>query len=124
MGLALSDPLRVIASPFRTLTGLREGELFAELQQICTEQEVELVVVGLPLGMKNQETAQTENVREFAERLAEEGWAVELEDERLSSVSATRSLIQQNIKSGHNKDLIDRTAAAIILQQYLDRTGQ
>jgi len=60
-------------------------------------------------------------VKEFVNLLKINNISVELEDERLSSISAEKAMIQQGIKTGHNKGLIDRTAAAIILQQYLDR---
>ena len=55
-------------------------------------------------------------------QLRHDGYNVKLEDERLSSVSAKNVMIELGIKTGHNKDLIDQTSAAIILQQYLDKT--
>ena len=72
--------------------------------------------------MKGQVTKQTEKVNSFIELLRENIKIKMVKvDERLSSVSASNSLIQQGIKTGHNKELIDDTSAAIILQEFLDR---
>ena len=124
VGLALSDPLKIIATPFRTLLVRNTNQVIRELDKIIDEQDVELIVVGNPLGMKGQQTAQTKRVMEFADKLSDIGYKVMLEDERLSSVSAKRVMIEQEIKTGHNKELIDQTAAAIILQQFLDKQSR
>tara|TARA_Y100000780_G_scaffold98650_1_gene89724 strand:- start:107 stop:523 length:417 start_codon:yes stop_codon:yes gene_type:complete len=124
VGLALSDPLKIIATPFRTLLVHNTNQVIRELDKIIDEQDVELIVVGNPLGMKGQQTAQTKRVMEFADKLRDIGYKVMLEDERLSSVSAKRVMIEQEIKTGYNKELIDQTAAAIILQQFLDKQSR
>ena len=124
VGLALSDPLKIIATPFRTLLVRNTNQVIRELDKIIDEQDVELIVVGNPLGMKGQQTAQTKRVMEFADKLSYIGYKVMLEDERLSSVSAKRVMIEQEIKTGYNKELIDQTAAAIILQQFLDKQSR
>ena len=124
VGLALSDPLKIIATPFRTLLVHNTNQVIRELDKIIDEQDVELIVVGNPLGMKGQQTAQTKRVMEFADKLSDIGYKVMLEDERLSSVSAKRIIIEQEIKTGYNKELIDQTAAAIILQQFLDKQSR
>jgi putative Holliday junction resolvase len=118
VGLALSDLMQIIGSPFKTIQN--NPELIAEIQSIIKEKEVGCVIVGLPKGMKGQMTAQTERVLNFVDKLKEINIKVELIDERLSSVSAAKALVEQGIKTGHNKGLIDQTAAAIFLQQYLD----
>ena len=124
VGLALSDPLKIIATPFRTLLVRNTNQVIRELDKIIDEQDVELIVVGNPLGMKGQQTAQTKRVMEFSDKLRDIGYRVMLEDERLSSVSAKRVIIEQEIKTGYNKELIDQTAAAIILQQFLDKQSR
>ena len=121
IGLALSDPLKMIASPYKTIRNEGSKKCLLSIQAIIKEDEVESVVVGLPIGMKGQETAKTKKVREFATSLAILSLPIYLEDERLSSVSAEKSMIQQNIKTGHNKGMIDQRAAAILLQQFLDK---
>jgi len=121
IGLSLSDPLHMIASPFRTISARAGGAVMHLLQEIITENDVEKIVLGYPRGMKNQITARTRIVEQFAVDLKVLGLPIIFEDERLSSVSAVKALIQQNVKTGHKKGLVDQTAAAIILQQFLDR---
>lgn len=120
IGLAISDPLHIIASPLKTITVHTADQVMDELAVIISEQEVDQIILGLPIGMKGQETEQTGRIREFAETLKGLNVPIDFQDERLSSVSAKRSMMSQNIKTGHNKALIDQRAAAIMLQQYLD----
>ena len=120
IGLALSDPIPVIASPLKTLTVNNNQDAIAEILDIVNEYDVELVIVGLPIGMKGQETAQTNHVRKFADNLTKNGIKVALQDERLTSISAKRSILEQQKKASKNKGLVDQTAAAILLQQYID----
>ena len=124
IGLAMSDPLKIIASPFKTIRNEGNEKCLQVFQSLIKEKDVEAIVVGLPIGLKGQETVQTKKVREFADLLYTLKLPIGLEDERLSSVSAEKSMIQQNIKTGHNKELIDQRAAAIILQQFLDKQNR
>jgi len=121
VGLALSDPLKMIASPYRTIINNNNTILIEEIETIIAAEDVELTIIGLPLGMAGQKTEQTKKVEEFVDKLTARGIIIKYEDERWSSIAAKRSMKEQNIKSGHNKDLVDQTAAAIFLQQYLDR---
>ena len=121
VGLALSDPLKMIASPYRTIINKNNTILIEEIERIIAAEDVELTIIGLPLGMDGQKTEQTKKVEEFVDKLTDRGIIIKYEDERWSSVAAKRSMKEQNIKSGYNKDLVDQTAAAIFLQQYLDR---
>ena len=121
VGLALSDPLKMIASPYRTIINNNNTILIQKIETIIAAEDVELTIIGLPLGMAGQKTEQTKKVEEFVDKLTDRGIIIKYEDERWSSVAAKRSMKEQNIKSGHNKDLVDQTAAAIFLQQYLDR---
>tara|TARA_B100001179_G_scaffold99645_1_gene70705 strand:- start:125 stop:532 length:408 start_codon:yes stop_codon:yes gene_type:complete len=121
VGLALSDPLKMIASPYRTIINKNNTILIEEIERIIAAEDVELTIMGLPLGMAGQKTEQTKKVEKFVDKLTDRGIIIKYEDERWSSVAAKRSMKEQNIKSGYNKDLVDQTAAAIFLQQYLDR---
>jgi putative Holliday junction resolvase len=121
VGLALSDPLKMIASPYRTIINKNNTILIEEIERIIAAEDVELTIIGLPLGMAGQKTEQTKKVEEFVDKLTDRGIIIKYEDERWSSVAAKRSMKEQNIKSGYNKGLVDQTAAAIFLQQYLDR---
>ena len=121
VGLALSDPMKIIAKPYKTITYSKLDELIILLIKIIEEKEVECIVLGYPIGMKGQETIQTKNVLEFNEKLKLKiKIPIVFQDERLSSLSAEKSLIEQKIKTGFNKSKIDETAAAIFLQQFLD----
>ncbi|MGY8751512.1 MAG: Holliday junction resolvase RuvX [Fidelibacterota bacterium] len=120
IGLAISDPMKIIAKPFKTITYNNLDEFFTLFIKILEEKDVECIVLGLPIGMKGQETLQTKNVLEFQKKLKLKIKIPVFLHERLSSLSAKKSLIQQKIKTGHNKSKIDETAAAIFLQQFLD----
>ena len=121
VGLALSDPLKMIASPYRTIINKNNTILIEEIERIIAAEDVELIIIGLPLGMAGQKTEQTKKVEKFVDKLTDRGIIIKYEDERWSSVAAKRSMKEQNIKIGYNKGLVDQTAAAIFLQQYLDR---
>ena len=123
VGLALSDRSNMIASPYKTLNYVSEKDLITQLETIVTKNDIEILVLGLPINMKGKDTAQTIKVRNFKEILSALQIPIVYEDERLSSVSAINSLMLQNVKTGHNKPEIDKTAAAIILQQYLDKNS-
>ena len=123
VGLALSDRSNMIASPYKTLNYVSEKDLINQLETIVTKNDIEILVLGLPINMKGEDTVQTIKVRNFKEILSTLRIPIVYEDERLSSVSAINSLMLQNVKTGHNKPEIDKTAAAIILQQYLDKNS-
>ena len=120
IGLALTDPLKIIASPFRTIQNRNNDFIIKELDSIINEKKIEALVIGLPIGLNNQETIQTKKVRLFADLIKILGIPIYFQDERLSSISAKKSLIIQNIKTGSNKSMIDKAAAAIFLQQFID----
>ena len=123
VGLALSDRLNLIASPYKTLQYISENDLISEIKKIVIDKEIEVFVIGLPLNMKGEDSDQTKKVRRFKNLLAILELPIVYEDERFSSIIAKNSLVLQNVKTGHNKSEIDRTAAAIILQQYLDKNS-
>ena len=123
VGLAISDKMNMIASPYKTLIVKNEQDLLDQLRLIIVDFKVKTIVLGLPLNMNGEDSAQTKKVREFKSVLSIFNLPIKLEDERLSSVSAKRSLVMQDIKTGHNKSEIDKRAAAIILQQFLDKNN-
>ena len=120
IGLALSDLNKIIASPFKTIKNKGIDNTKKKIFEIIRENKVELIVLGLPLGMSGTDTNQTKKVRKFQNFIQDLDTPIEMQDERLSSFTAKKSLIQQKIKTGYNKHFIDSTAAAIFLQQYLD----
>mgnify|MGYP001421181687 FL=1 len=122
VGLALSDPMKIIAKPFKTIFYSNQNDLINKIALIIKDEKIEKIILGLPKGLKGNNTSQTNLVIEFYNFIKDKiDTPIVMEDERLSSVSAKKSLILQNIKTGHNKTLIDETAAAIFLQLYLDK---
>ena len=121
IGLALSDPLQIIASPLKTIESRNTEKAILTIQDIVIKNDVELIAIGLPIALSGNSTAQTEEVKNFINLLRNEISApVEEVDERLSSVEAIKILHEKGVRTGHNKGEIDKTAAAIILQTYLD----
>ena len=121
IGLAVSDPNKIISMPLKTVVLSDLKLLHDELTQIKIEYEIEKIVIGLPLGMDGKKTEQTRKVEDFKNYIEKKiDIPIVMFDERLSSVSAKKSLVNQGIKTGFNKYKIDQTAAAIFLQHYLD----
>ena len=120
IGLAISDKTKSIAFPFKTIRNENINLLLDFFKRLNSEKNIESVVIGLPLGMNGRDTQQTKNVRLFSKSIRTLGLPIFFQDERLTSLSAKKSLIKQNIKTGHNKEKIDEIAATIFLQQFLD----
>jgi len=120
IGLAISDTNKIIASPFKTIKNKGFDKTKEKIFDIIQENDIEIIVIGLPISMSGADTNQTKRVRKFQDLIQDLDVPIQMQDERLSSLSAKKSLIQQKIKTGHNKHLIDSTAAAIFLQHYLD----
>ena len=121
VGLAISDLMKIIAKPFKTLNNISNNNIFDQLKIIIEEKYVEKIVVGLPTTLNNKESKQTKIVNQFIKQLEiAVSTPVVSYDERLTSIEAKRSLVSQGIKTGHNKGAVDMTAAAIFLQNYLD----
>ncbi len=121
VGLALSDLTQTISKPFRTLKYDNINDLLNQLNSIIEENNVNKIVAGIPYNMKGKDTKQTIKVRDFVSILENKlDLKVELIDERLTSTEAQKFMHQMNIKTGFNKDRIDKIAASIILQEYLD----
>ena len=121
VGLALSDLTCTIAQPFKTLNYDDMDHLIKQLFEIIAEKQVNKVVVGIPYNMKGNDTQQTIKVREFVSTLEQKlGYEIIFVDERLTSSEAEKFMHQMDIKTGFNKDKIDKIAASIILQEYID----
>ena len=124
IGLAISDPGKVISKPLQTLKFSNIERFIIDLTKIIYEQNIEKIIIGKPLGMSGNETDQTQKVKKFIKALRKSiKVPCEMIDERLSSISAKKSLITIGVKTGHNKSRVDETAAAIFLQHYLDKTN-
>ena len=122
IGIAISDPLGLTAVGFETITRKNNRVDVQTIKGIAKRHEVATIVVGLPNNMDGTSGSQAEKVKAFASKLARAtGIPIVYEDERLSTVSAIRTLTVQGVKTGHNRELVDMQAAAVILQRYLDR---
>lgn len=121
VGVAISDALGMTGQPITTIrrTNLK-ADLLA-LRVLAQENEVTHIVIGFPLNMNGSEGPRAQATREFAALVEKQlGLTVELWDERLTTVSAQRVLIEANLSRERRKGVIDTVAAAIILQGWLD----
>ena len=124
VGVALSDALLITAQPLVTIERERWNKLrktYQQLEAIIAENEVEKIVVGKPLNMNGTEGERVERTRAFIEELSKRtGLEVVEVDERLTTVEADRILADTGVAASGRKEYIDKMAAAIILQSYLD----
>jgi len=121
VGVAVSDELKIIAQPLEYIPAEPLTGLLARLQEIIREKEVESILIGLPRNMDGSYGPAALKVQEFA-LLLEDAVAIPIKmlDERLTTVQAQRFLIQGNVRRNKRKEKVDKTAAAILLQNYLD----
>ncbi len=121
IGVAGCDRTGLIATGIMTLERRSFVEDVAELKRLVRERGVEVLVVGLPYTMNGELGFQAKQVQKFAERISQAlVLPVEYVDERLTSYVAEQMLILEGRSPSRDKGLIDRKAAAIILQQWLD----
>jgi putative holliday junction resolvase len=122
IGVATSDPGRVIASPYDVITrGKNHIVDHAAIAAVVADTDADVVVVGLPKNMQGKETAAAQLVRAEAEELRTAlDVPIVFWDERLSTVTAQRSLIEGGVRRKQRKGSVDKVAAAVILQSWLD----
>lgn len=120
IGVAVSDPTGTIASPVEVIHRVGWGPDTRKICEICARYETDRILSGLPLNMDGSEGFQAQKVRAFCERLVQSGLSVSFQDERLSTVSAEDALIEGGISRTGRKQLVDKVAASVILQQWLD----
>ena len=124
VGVAASDPDRILASPVATLRrDASQGRDLDELATVVRERRATLVIVGLPRTLAGEEGAAVRFARTYASALAERvaPVAVELVDERLTTVSAERSLAASGVRGRARRGVVDQAAAVVLLQAVLDR---
>lgn len=120
IGVAVSDPTGSLATPVGVYQRRGHDADLQHVMELLQEYEATAVVVGLPKNMNGTEGPQAEKTRDFSRAIEEAGVSVTLWDERLSTVEATRRLVEQRHKRRGIKERIDAEAAALILQAYLD----
>ena len=121
VGIAISDPSGIISMPLETIRYKNQKELIEVIKKIALEKNVKTLVIGYPLNMNFKENNMTEIIDKFKIVMENNNFEIHLEDERLSSQYAKKIMIQQDIKTGKNKEMVDVLSASIILQTYLDR---
>lgn len=124
VGVAISDALHVTAQGIETITRKEENKLrrtCARIEALIKEYEVEKIVLGFPKHMNNDVGERAERALEFKEMLERRtGLEVVMWDERLTTVSAERTLMESGVRREDRKKYIDKIAAVFILQGYLD----
>ena len=124
VGVAISDPLGITAQGIETICRKDENKLrrtCARIEELIREYEVERIVLGLPKHMNNDIGERAERSMEFGKMLERRtGLEVVMWDERLTTVEAERTLIENKVRREDRKKYIDKIAAVFILQGYLD----
>lgn len=122
IGIAMSDMLGIIANGYETYVRKKNESDFVYLNELVKNNEIGTVVVGLPVNMSGDEGNRAKIVRDFAAELQKHiDIPIVFQDERLSTVSAERILLEADVSRNKRKTVIDKIAATIILQSYLDK---
>ncbi len=124
VGVAVSDPFFITAQGVEIVRRTSESKLrqtLARIEELVREYEVERIVLGYPKNMNNTEGERCEKTKEFAGMLTRRtGLPVELWDERLTTVMADKTLMEDGVRREDRKDYVDKIAATVLLQSYLD----
>lgn len=124
VGVAISDPLQITAQGIEIIRRKEENKLrqtLARIETLAAEYEVEKIVLGFPKNMNNTIGERAELSLEFKEKLERRtGLPVVMWDERLTTVAAERAMMEAGIRRENRKDYVDKIAACLILQGYLN----
>ena len=121
VGIAVSDELKMIAQPLEFVPPEPFQAFLSRLNQLLQEKEVELILVGMPRNMNGSYGPAAIKVQEFVEKLKTQlKVPIQTWDERLTTVQANRLLIEGHVRRSERKGKVDKMAAAILLQSYLD----
>ncbi len=121
IGVAISDPEEILASPSGTIKRNNDQEAINTIIKYINDYDIKRVVIGIPYSLSGTISSQAENVIAFKEKLSENtGIDIYMQDERLSTVAAENLLAEAGISGKRRKERIDAAAAAYILQGYLD----
>lgn len=122
-GLAVCDENEMISTVIGTVHERDKDKLAQKIASVCTEEHVQKIVLGLPKNMDGTEGFRAEHTRLFAQKLQDllPELPMEFYDERLSTVAASRFMMEANTKGKKKKNAIDALSAQIILQDYIDR---
>jgi putative Holliday junction resolvase len=125
IGVAVSDELKIIAHPLEFIPAEPFADFLTRLKEILREKEVEMILIGMPRNMDGSYGPATLKVQEFIAVL-KIGITIPVQtwDERLTSAQAQRFLIEGGVRRQQRKEKVDKMAAAILLQSYLDSISQ
>jgi len=124
MGIAISDPSGIIAQPLEFIPAEPFPAFLERLKELIVEKEVEMLLVGMPRNMDGSYGPAAAKVQEFVAVLKETiAIPVKTWDERLTSAQANRMLVQADVRRKDRKEKVDKAAAAILLQSFLDSRG-
>lgn len=124
IGVALSDERRVIAQPLEVYTRVGYGPDCRYVQALCQRNQADLVLLGLPLNMDGSLGGQAQKAMAFGDVLKNAGLDVRYQDERMTTVTAERVLLDGNLSRENRKRHVDKLAAAVILEQWLASQGE
>ncbi len=125
IGVAVSDALQFTAQGLKTIKRVGKKKDFLEIEELINEYNIKKVVVGLPKNMNGSLGPQSEKTVKFGEKIKNKfNIDVIYLDERMTTMSAERVLIEGNVRRENRKQYIDKIAAGIILQSYLDTIGK
>lgn len=122
LGISLSDDAKILASPMETIRFKSQDELFLKIDYYFEKYQIDVIVLGNPINLDGSISKRSEETFSFKEELEKKyNIPVVLEDERLTTVIVNNMLIENNTRRENRKKVVDKLAATIILQGFLDR---
>lgn len=122
LGISLSDESKILASPMETIRYNSKEELFLKIDKYFKDYKIDIIVLGNPINLDGSFSKRSEETLKFKEDLEKKyNISVMLEDERLTTVIVNNLLIENNTRRENRKKVVDKLAATIILQSYLDK---
>jgi putative Holliday junction resolvase len=124
IGVAISDGLRLTATPLETIKRTKFGKDAEQIERLIADNQAVGIVLGLPLNMDGSEGPRAQSTRAFSRNLtAKVDLPIVFWDERLSTSAVTRTLIEADVSRAKRAEVVDKLAASFILQGALDRLG-
>lgn len=120
IGVAVSDPLGMIAQPLEVYRRVGYGPDSRYVQALCQQYQADTVLLGLPLNMDGTRGPQAQKAMAFGQVLQQAGLNVTYQDERLTTVTAERALLEDNMSRSGRRQTVDKVAAAVILESWLN----
>jgi putative holliday junction resolvase len=125
IGIALSDPLGITAQPYAVIEKNSGSKLIEKLKEIIEKKDVGKIVVGMPYSLKGEKGESAEKTMEFIRYLNKNtGIEIEITDERFTTAFSERVMLEGNASRKKRRQNIDKIAASVMLQGYLDRKGE